>query len=317
MHTWILETGIGRLAYLISASAPLERSFVFLNSYFDESGDNADCPVYLLCGYVGTVEAWADFELRWKARILDAFQIPYSHAREMHSNEGPFADRDVWTFQRQQELEAEAGRVVCGSQILGFVIALGKEHFINYLHNPVWDAPALQGQFNIDPSLSTHYGVCIRYLLATFIRIFHIQQIRNGRFGSGQIKGTEFGFDAGNKDWIKSGLPAYEVMKKQWAQHMKDLGPGPTFGHWPLGNCLPLDDETTPPLQAADLLAYHTRRALVGLHNMLSAFLSNQDPEKTVYVPIHPGPLAALRMKALPSGFSFSPMGLRPTIDQT
>jgi hypothetical protein len=64
---------------------------VCLRGYFDDSGkhDDPNLNAVSLAGYLGTVQAWENFEVLWGA-VLSRFAIPYFHMKELIGRKGAF-----------------------------------------------------------------------------------------------------------------------------------------------------------------------------------------------------------------------------------
>jgi hypothetical protein len=95
-----------------------------LLGYFDESGDSRDAQhgALAMAGYVGLRSAWAAFEHGWLATMSE-FNVPYLHMRELTKRVGAFA---AWTKgdphveERVGALLGRLARVIGTAQLKGF-----------------------------------------------------------------------------------------------------------------------------------------------------------------------------------------------------
>jgi hypothetical protein len=71
-----------------------------------------------VAGYIGTVDAWQLFEIGWQ-RVLDNFNLPYFHMKEFFKNEGPFA-RFKKDDDDKTKLFASLAATIQSSQLRGF-----------------------------------------------------------------------------------------------------------------------------------------------------------------------------------------------------
>ncbi len=74
---------------------------IAIQAYYDGSGKSEDPNVRFLtlAGYVGTPNAWQQFEERWH-RVLQRWDCAYLHMNEARSLKGEFAARKGWTKDR-------------------------------------------------------------------------------------------------------------------------------------------------------------------------------------------------------------------------
>lgn len=73
-------------------SPPSNWLMAVLKAYFDDSGDetNPNDTICSLGGYVGTVEAWQNCEIKW-IEVLRNFGLPYLHMADFNAYEDAFA----------------------------------------------------------------------------------------------------------------------------------------------------------------------------------------------------------------------------------
>lgn len=116
---WLLVSGL--------PSATLKRRpLVMLQAYFDDSGSEGRGPVFLVSGYVATAENWARFSDEWQAILDGPPKLEYFKMREANSLRGQFwgwpeSDRDAVLMHLAQIIKARVS--------LGITSALWYEDF--------------------------------------------------------------------------------------------------------------------------------------------------------------------------------------------
>jgi hypothetical protein len=95
---------------------PKDSSFMaILKGYFDESA----CPfATAVAGYIGTNDAWVNFEERWDG-VLTRFRLPYFHMKEFFKDDGPFA-RFKTNVTEKDDLFRSLVEVMRDSKLRGF-----------------------------------------------------------------------------------------------------------------------------------------------------------------------------------------------------
>jgi Protein of unknown function (DUF3800) len=75
-----------------------------LKAFIDDSGSGGDSPWFVLAGYMGTAEAWDDFDAPWRAALNGPPKLDYFKHSEMYAFDNQWG-QFVSTKQRNQRLE--------------------------------------------------------------------------------------------------------------------------------------------------------------------------------------------------------------------
>ena len=201
-----------------------ERLFMPMAAYIDESGTHQDEPVMILAGYVSTAAAWASFETQWARACQDA-GVPYIHARKIAKGGGIYAhlgQAGCTTLVRRCNAIADAHIA------FGVSVALKKSDYRQY---------AAMGGRKGRGRRNSPYGVCFR----TFLGV------------SAQVVREHFSGDADEfAVFYESGAKNAGCSQKLW----KELEIAAPELYAMIPTVAPVDKAKSPPVQAADVLAY-------------------------------------------------------------
>ncbi|MGC2421984.1 MAG: DUF3800 domain-containing protein [Candidatus Acidiferrales bacterium] len=197
-----------------------------LTAYFDDSASEETDKLLVLAGYVHSAEAWARFSDDWKA-IVDAVPtIRYFKMREAQNLSGEFLGWDV---------------IARDAKVLSLADVIKR-------HEP----------WSLECSISrTDYLRIVRPVVPYDIRhpyfdAFYAAIIKLAEWHHhlGLTTPVDFVFDEQGEIGAQAVIWYEHIKSMQTPEIRAMLGSSPVFR----------DDKRTPPLQAADLLAWHLRR---------------------------------------------------------
>ncbi len=128
-----MSTAAGRIRALVSglpAARRNKRLLVMLQAYLDDSGSEGSGPVFLLCGYVATAEAWAHFSDDWQKALDGPPKLEYFKMKEANSLRKQFWG---WDKDRRDSLLIILAQLIKRHVSLGIVSAVWYEDL-----NKVW-----------------------------------------------------------------------------------------------------------------------------------------------------------------------------------
>jgi hypothetical protein len=129
-----------------------------LEAYCDETESSAEGkPLLLLAGYVGDVETWQKFTSQWQEQILERYQIPFFHAKELRSGNNRFYKH--LSIHKRQALLDEAIDIISNVGIESTVVV--------FLRPSDWKAVTTPEERSIWGSA---YRIAAEYLLIGFGR---------------------------------------------------------------------------------------------------------------------------------------------------
>jgi hypothetical protein len=218
-----------RLVSGLPAADREHRWFLMLQVWVDDSGRGQD-PVFVLAGYIARVRNWEALADRWRGILNQKPRIGCLKGKEAASLTGEFHG---WTAAERDERVLQLVGAIEQYSLAGVRVVIPHEGFRQTLRGG-----------RIAKESRWYFGQ--PYYLA-FDAIFAsvLSYVRRRPF----IEKVEFIFDYG--------VVARRNLEQAYAQLLKGLGKDaalierePVFR----------DDRSFPPLQAADLLAWHVRR---------------------------------------------------------
>jgi hypothetical protein len=197
---------------------------VLVTAFVDETGTDGDR--VMLAGYAARVGDWHGFVSKWD-NLLGKYEIPYSHILEMRRADPPF---EGWNSHKLADFVLEASPIIkkyCG---FGLTVGVDKKHRITYAANmPPKTSP------------DSAYGMCARQFfekVPEFVaRLMGLRHVR-----------VNFVFERHDQHFGDAERIFHELKRVE-----------PIFGER-LGTITPGEKADFAGLQAADLLAYTSRR---------------------------------------------------------
>ena len=203
-----------------------------LKAVIDDSGTDMQGGPYLLAGFCSTVEKWADFSNDWVKELAKPPKIEYLKMAEFYSKkEGQFAG-----VKKEHRAEKLRSLISIINKYAEFDCSCGVYYpdFQNILE------PLLPMKHN------KPYSGCSQALMSIFAT--HYEHL-------GHKEPINFVFDIQEEHSPKF------LFLHEWAKN--NLQPLPAFNTL-IGKIDHEDDKQFPPLQAADILAWHIRRVASG-----------------------------------------------------
>jgi len=239
------------------------RPLIAMRCYFDgsEGSDDGGAKWLTLAGYIASDGFWGRFQGKWETMLKERYPIaPYIHMNPLVMHEDPFERVVGWTNGKMTELVTDAIMVLNG---------LDKEEFCSFACSIDLNAhKRLIAEGVKMPSepieILTH--ACV---LGAFTWYF--------RNRPGKMEMAYIFFDQGE--------PFLEIIRKIW---MGKSAPGrvtvePIWGL--IAGVQPMDMRNTPPIQAADMLAWARTRSLSSkkrLYQHLDKIISTVIPQDSV-----------------------------------
>lgn len=212
-----------------------------MKTYFDgsEGCDDTNAKWLTLAGYGATDSFWARFDDKWKRLLLERYPIaPYIHMWEIISGTDPFERRSGWTKEKISDLIVDTVKLLQGFDKTIF------RQFVCSIDLSAHQRLVGEG-YKIDDPFSICSDVCVGSAIDWFLK-------------KKKPEPLYLCFDRGEK--FMSGI------KKKWLANRTPPGRvsvDPSKLLWDsILDIQELDMETTPPLQAADMVAWARTRSL-------------------------------------------------------
>ena len=193
--------------------------------YIDDSGRN-DPPVFVLAGYIARATTWAAFCDEWAAALAEAPAIDYFKMKEAFACNGRFAG--FTAAQRDFKL-ARLGRICVERLNAGITVVTRHDEYESIFEGV------------ISPGMDTPY-----FLLSHMMAIAAVEY-QNG-VGINEPIDLVFDMQMGESEGVQAHFSKI-IARGDKTINSRLMGP-PRY----------MDDKTTLPLQAADMLAWHMRR---------------------------------------------------------
>ncbi len=219
-----------------------------LNAYVDDSGSDLQGPAYVLTGYVSDVDAWTEFANEWRAALTVPPSIEYFKMSEAESGK--------WQFQ-----------------------GWPREHITAKLHSliPIINRRAKQRIECI--FWREHYDAAMSWFLAEIrkqLTPLDFSRVRrtfgNPYFLAFCLIMTDYSqrleMEKSDEiaDFIFDDQGAIGKQAREWWQRMNEVFPTVYYEKHLPNEPLHQNEKVSLPLQAADLLAWQTRRRLDDFH---------------------------------------------------
>jgi hypothetical protein len=192
----------------------------------DDSGSNKEGPAFLLAGYLASVSAWDVFSGRWQSTLDEPPKLEYFKMREANSLRGQFWG---WSPEARDERVMEFVEVISRSDMIGGVTS-----------TIFWDDfRQVCAEF---PDVPLHpYDILFHGSMGVVVGYCRSQGIKEP---------VDFVFDE-QGSWAAKALEAFEIAFPLLREEEKEMIGGPPIHR---------SDHKFLPLQAADLIAWQTRR---------------------------------------------------------
>jgi hypothetical protein len=192
-------------------------------AYFDESYSHPPAPVvYTIAGYLSTVERWQQFQKRWKA-ILDIENLPPFSMKEFDNQHSKIYGN--WGKERKISFLQNLHEVIKDTYIKSFSTSILKEDY---------DALSIEEQYAFGKPHSMAATNCLK-LIAEWSSKVNLQESILYVFEKGSLDDKHLNF----------------LFNKSLVDEMQNF--------YRIEN-LTFETKNSSPLQAADILAYETRK---------------------------------------------------------
>lgn len=214
-----------------------------IQSFVDDSGSDVGSGdrIFVLASYAMEALRWEDFAERWAVQLRRPHEIKYLHMAEAEAGDGEFVRID---------------RIHRNRKVLDFAEVIGQCRPTPIYCAMRWRDYRKHIKDKVDLRLDSPYAVLFFKLLAAHAQI---QIEMNNRLSDEDkermgiaIKPVEFIFDKQGPIVEKRCLSWFYGLRERVSEpHRTILSNTPRF----------MDDKELVPLQAADMLAWHIRRA--------------------------------------------------------
>ena len=125
-RVWELVSGL--------PTGPRERRLLMpFHAYIDDSGNEPQSPVYVLAGFIASVEQWAAFSTDWQAALDEAPRLEYFKMKEAASLHGQFGRHFGWTPAKRDDRLATFTRIIRKRVRVRVSVSIQHAHFEKYL----------------------------------------------------------------------------------------------------------------------------------------------------------------------------------------
>lgn len=226
-----------------------------LQAYVDDSGNTSSNsnPAFFLAGYLAPSATWTVISDEWFRLLSELPKIAYLKASEAESLKCQFCKENWSTTKRDTKIGKFTSLLQeHRSEIHGLVVSLQWDDFINE-QSKLLDAGWVEARLIVPYEILFHgiLNMTTNYMMKTLKKRERIEFIFDNQNEIGDIA-----------------LKSYRIVKKMLPQEQTDLIVDPTFR----------DEQEVLPLQAADLLAWSTRRLLaerLGKTQINSSLMAN------------------------------------------
>ncbi len=200
---------------------------MLLNAYVDDSASEEDGRELVLAGYFATTHVWKKFSAAWRFALRESPSIEFLHATEAESRKKQFSG---WATEARDQKLMRLAKVINSHALRSFECRMSRDSFDKILK------PYCLFDFR------TPYSFLFDAVITTAVRQMEALNIAFP---------VEFIFDNQDKTGDEAALmygPYKSMQRPEWKWRMARP---PIFR----------SDVDTPPLQAADVLAWHLRRS--------------------------------------------------------
>ena len=203
------------------------RLILALQLYADESGKDGG-HAFFMGGFLAQAQDWASFSDEWSQILQREPAVPYLHTGEAYSCKGMY---NVWSKKEMEGRFKDISEIILKYNFPGFVVAVSERDF-------------KEGFFyRIDRRYDTPYYFIIHELVGAVLY---------GAANSGEKDKIDMIFD--------EQMHESDLVLDDWGDFKRVLNGHPYGAMYP-DRPIFRTDRSSPPLQAADFLLWHIRRA--------------------------------------------------------
>lgn len=220
-----------------------------LKAYVDDSGSDRKGPAYVLSGYVSDVDSWDSFAREWDRLLNETPAIKYFKMQEAESGKGQF---EGWSDDEIKDKICSLISIVCQYAKNRIECIFWQEHY-DIAHT--WFLVQMQKQMNplvfskVKRIFSNPYFLTFCLMMTDYANRMEMEN-------SSEI--TDFVFDS-------QGKLGRNCVK--WWKRMHAVLPFERQRKYLPNEPVHRDEQMFLPLQAADLIAWQTRRRLYEYHD--------------------------------------------------
>ena len=219
----------------VHSSLRQAETLAVLKAYFDESGLHGDAGVFVLAGYIAPEQEWNSVEKLWKAALEKPRVSPplgYFHAVDVEGRgSGPFRRL---TQTERESLKIDAVNAIVGSGVIGVASGVLLDAYDNLVKGKAHDA------------IGGPYILCFQHVL--------LQAAELSKMFLGEDDGEDIAY-------IFDQHPRLAKLAREIYAKLIEDGKQESYR---LGKLTFADKRKFWPLQAADHIAYETRKYMVG-----------------------------------------------------
>jgi hypothetical protein len=227
-----------------------------IEAYCDESDSQAQGkPLLILAGYAASQEKWRTFGDRWQQEILDRYEIPFFHAKDLRSGSAKLYRH--LGFKKRRRLVEDAVSVIADTVEMGGAV---------YLRPSDWKAVTTP---NDRSRWGSAYRIAVEYLLTGFSKILARKPELRVPISVFLEEGHANASDAlkGMAAW-KYNSESFERVSMLPDEGVEIIDVEPDVVLKSAGYGL-VSKAVVKPVQAADLLAYAVGTSIKGSSNPL------------------------------------------------
>lgn len=212
-----------------------------LVAYLDDSGSDGQNNYFVLAGYIATPDVWEEFSEKWRSTLDVEPKIGCFKMTEAMGMRNRFSPSKGWTREKINE------RVEALTEIISETDVIQVSSYINWSDYRSVIKRIPKAEASDDLVHRSPYSLALHRLITDFFlfNVHHSQDIRCDWIFDYQ-SASEMRF--AKKAWLTSKA----IIDLEMPQFAKNFAAPPVYK----------DDKDEPPLQAADLLAWSTRRVL-------------------------------------------------------
>jgi hypothetical protein len=220
---------------------------LMLQAYIDDSGSDMQGPVYLLSGFIGHVEEWAHFSDEWNVELHKNPQISYFKMSEAESLKGQFHE---WNPDARDVKILSLARLIVPHVMCNVECVVSQGHYdlvvpraISFIRS---NSNAIKDR-QLANALENPYFFCFHGIIIECFNRLYEKRL---------LDVIDFYFDQQGKLGTRARAFWDEMKENAPPEYKRFLVNEPVFG----------DEKVFLPLQAADFIAWQTRRRLDDLN---------------------------------------------------
>lgn len=247
----VISRPIGSGCSLVRGLDPTLRlrwRYVVLNAYVDDSGSDRQGPAYVLTGYSSDVDSWSDFTRDWKTALVAHPAIEYFKMREAESRKGQF---EGWERKAITAKIHSLIRIINRCAKYRIECIFWQEHYDSAMN---WFLSEIKKQLSpldfskVRTTFEDPYFLAFCLIMTDYSQRLEMEHSEET---------VDFIFDT-------QGAIGKKAM--EWWRRLNEIVPTIYYQKHLPNEPIHRDEKVCLPIQAADLLAWQTRRRLEDFH---------------------------------------------------